>query len=126
MTPAVRAILDKYESDSPATKANLARILMQGKLGGTGKLIILPVDQGIEHSGGASFAPNPAYFDPENIVKLAIEGGCNAVASTLGVLGSVMLLGERPTPSDWLGLALVISASGSIMLPARKVAKATA
>ena len=55
----------------------------------TGYVSILPVDQGIEHSAGASFAPNPAYFDPENIVKLAIEGGCNAVASTLGVLGSV-------------------------------------
>jgi class I fructose-bisphosphate aldolase len=60
-----------------------------GRLAGTGFLSILPVDQGIEHSGGGSFAPNPAYFDPENIVKLAIEGGCNAVASTLGVLSSV-------------------------------------
>ena len=60
-----------------------------GRLAGTGYVSILPVDQGIEHSAGASFAPNPAYFDPENIVKLAIEGGCNAVASTYGVLGSV-------------------------------------
>lgn len=60
-----------------------------GRLGGTGYLSILPVDQGIEHSAGASFAPNPEYFDPENIVKLAIEGGCNAVASTYGVLGTV-------------------------------------
>jgi class I fructose-bisphosphate aldolase len=60
-----------------------------GRLANTGYLSILPVDQGIEHSAGASFAPNPEYFDPENIVKLAIEGGCNAVASTLGVLGSV-------------------------------------
>src|SRR5216117_3786910 len=60
-----------------------------GRLGGTGYMSILPVDQGIEHSAGASFAPNPAYFDPENIVKLAIEGGCNAVASSLGVLGAV-------------------------------------
>jgi len=59
-----------------------------GRLGGTGYLSILPVDQGIEHTAGASFAPNPMYFDPENIVKLAVEGGCNAVASTLGVLGS--------------------------------------
>src|SRR6266571_266017 len=58
-----------------------------GRLGGTGYLSILPVDQGIEHSAGSSFAPNPDYFDPENIVKLAVEGGCNAVASTLGVLG---------------------------------------
>src|SRR2546428_13719622 len=68
---------------------NLQRIIAQGRLGGTGYLSILPVDQGIEHSGGASFAKNPDYFDPENIVKLAIEGGCNAVASTFGVLGSV-------------------------------------
>src|SRR5258706_13200367 len=60
-----------------------------GRLGGTGYVSILPVDQGIEHSAGASFAKMPIYFDPENIVKLAIEGGCNAVASTLGVLGSV-------------------------------------
>src|SRR3989337_2000119 len=68
---------------------NLQWILHTGRLAGTGYVSILPVDQGIEHSGGASFAPNPAYFDPENIVKLAIEGGCNAVASTLGVLGIV-------------------------------------
>lgn len=68
---------------------NLEWLYENGRLGGSGYLSILPVDQGIEHSGGASFAKNPAYFDPENIVKLAIEGGCNAVASTFGVLGSV-------------------------------------
>ncbi|MHC4715281.1 MAG: class I fructose-bisphosphate aldolase [Planctomycetota bacterium] len=68
---------------------NLAWMFSNGRLGGTGYLSVLPVDQGIEHTAGASFAPNPAYFDPENIVKLAIEGGCNAVASTLGVLGAV-------------------------------------
>ncbi len=68
---------------------NLSRFYQHGRLGGTGYLSILPVDQGIEHSAGASFAPNPEYFDPENIVKLAIEGGCNAVASTFGVLGAV-------------------------------------
>jgi class I fructose-bisphosphate aldolase len=68
---------------------NLQNFFYHGRLVGTGYLSILPVDQGIEHSGGASFAPNPIYFDPENIVKLAIEGGCNAVASTLGVLGTV-------------------------------------
>jgi class I fructose-bisphosphate aldolase len=68
---------------------NLEWILRSGRLAGTGYLSILPVDQGIEHSAGASFAPNPDYFDPVNIVKLAIEGGCNAVASTLGVLGAV-------------------------------------
>ena len=66
---------------------NLEWIFQTGRLAGSGYLSILPVDQGIEHSAGASFAPNPMYFDPENIVKLAIEGGCNAVASTLGVLG---------------------------------------
>ncbi len=68
---------------------NLAWMYQHGRLAGTGYLSILPVDQGIEHSGGASFAKNPDYFDPENIVKLAIEGGCNAVASTFGVLGIV-------------------------------------
>lgn len=68
---------------------NLAQLFNFGRLKGTGYLSILPVDQGIEHSAGASFADNPDYFDPENIVKLAIEGGCNAVASTLGVLGAV-------------------------------------
>jgi len=68
---------------------NLQSMFDHGRLGGTGYLSILPVDQGIEHTAGASFAPNPIYFDPENIVKLAIEGGCNAVASTLGVLGLV-------------------------------------
>jgi len=68
---------------------NLQAIYGNGRLGGTGYVSILPVDQGIEHSAGASFAPNPIYFDPENIVKLAIEGGCNAVASTFGALSSV-------------------------------------
>ncbi|HEX5003527.1 MAG TPA: class I fructose-bisphosphate aldolase [Bacteroidia bacterium] len=68
---------------------NLSRIYNSGRLAGTGYVSILPVDQGIEHSAGASFAPNPDYFDPENIVKLAIDGGCNAVASTYGVLASV-------------------------------------
>jgi len=68
---------------------SIQTLLNTGRLAGTGHVSILPVDQGIEHSGGASFAPNPIYFDGENIVRLAIEGGCNAVASTLGVLGSV-------------------------------------
>jgi class I fructose-bisphosphate aldolase len=70
-------------------RQNLKTLFNHGRLKGTGYLSILPVDQGIEHSAGASFAPNPIYFDPENIVKLAIEGGCNGVASTLGVLGIV-------------------------------------
>jgi class I fructose-bisphosphate aldolase len=74
---------------SVATLRNFQTLMNTGRLAGTGYVSILPVDQGIEHSAGASFAPNPAYFDPENIVKLAIEGGCNAVASTVGVLGAV-------------------------------------
>jgi fructose-bisphosphate aldolase, class I len=74
---------------SPRVLGALQSMLSTGRLAGTGYVSILPVDQGIEHSAGASFAPNPVYFDPENIVKLAIEGGCNAVASTLGVLGAV-------------------------------------
>lgn len=78
------------ESDrSVPVLRNLQTVFNHGKLGGTGYLSILPVDQGIEHSAGASFAPNPSYFDPSNIVKLAMEGNCNAVASTLGVLGAV-------------------------------------
>ncbi|MFH1830429.1 MAG: class I fructose-bisphosphate aldolase [Pseudomonadota bacterium] len=77
-------------SDRPAqVLKSLQALFNHGRLAGTGYLSILPVDQGIEHSAGASFAPNPLYFDPENIVKLAMEGGCNAVASTLGVLGAV-------------------------------------
>src|SRR5436309_2870269 len=77
-------------SDRPVrVLGSLQSLINHGRLGGTGYVSILPVDQGIEHSAGASFAPNPMYFDPENLVKLAIEGGCNGVASTLGVLGSV-------------------------------------
>ncbi len=74
---------------NPQVLRSIQQLFDHGRLGGTGFLSILPVDQGIEHSAGASFAPNPIYFDGENIVKLAIEGGCNAVASTFGVLGSV-------------------------------------
>jgi len=74
---------------SPAVLRSLQSLFDNGRLSGTGYLSILPVDQGIEHSAGSSFAPNPQYFDPENIVKLAIEGGCNGVASTFGVLGTV-------------------------------------
>lgn len=74
---------------NPQVLNSLGRIFKAGRLSGTGHVSILPVDQGIEHSAGASFAPNPQYFDPENIINLAIEGGCNAVASTFGVLGSV-------------------------------------
>ena len=77
-------------SDRPIpVMRSLQWLFGSGRLAGTGYLSILPVDQGIEHSAGASFAPNPMYFDPENIVKLAVEAGCNGVASTLGVLASV-------------------------------------
>src|SRR5256712_13129226 len=78
-----------YSDRSPSVLRSMQSLFDNGRLAGTGYLSILPVDQGIEHSAGASFAPNPQYFDPENIVKLAIEGGCNAVASTFGVLGVV-------------------------------------
>lgn len=78
-----------HSDRSTAVLRSLQSLLDHGRLAGTGYVSILPVDQGIEHSAGASFAPNPQYFDPENIVKLAIEGGCNGVASTFGVLGSV-------------------------------------
>jgi class I fructose-bisphosphate aldolase len=78
-----------HSDRSPAVLRSLQSLFSNGRLAGTGYLSILPVDQGIEHSAGASFAPNPEYFDPDNIVKLAIEGGCNAVASTFGVLGTV-------------------------------------
>jgi len=84
--------VDRVVADSdrgPRVLRNLQALHDHGRLGGSGYMSILPVDQGVEHSGGASFAPNPIYFDPENIVRLAIEGGCNAVASTLGVLGAV-------------------------------------
>lgn len=84
--------IDKVWTDSNRniqTLRSIAALQNNGRLAGTGYVSILPVDQGIEHSAGASFAPNPIYFDPENIVKLAMEGGCNAVASTYGVLGAV-------------------------------------
>ena len=84
--------IDRVTSQSDRSTAvlrSLQSLLDHGRLAGTGYVSILPVDQGVEHSGGASFAPNPEYFDPEKIVKLAIEGGCNGVASTFGVLGSV-------------------------------------
>ena len=77
---------------------NLSYLTNSGRLKGTGYVSILPVDQGVEHSASASFAPNPDYFDPENIVRLAIEGGCNGVASTLGVLGSVARMYAHKIP----------------------------
>ncbi len=89
--PSPTFIDDVYQvtDRNPQVLRSLGSLFGHGRLGGTGYLSILPVDQGIEHSAGASFAANPLYFDPENIVKLAMEGGCNAVASTYGVLGAV-------------------------------------
>ena len=99
ITRNVRRILDCYESDSPGVKANLARILMQGKLGGTGKLVILPVDQGFEHGPARSFAPNPAAYDPHYHYQLAIDAGLSAYAAPLGMLeaGADSFAGQIPT-----------------------------
>lgn len=98
-TPTVKAILDKYESDNPGTKANLARILTAGKLGGTGKLIILPVDQGFEHGPARSFSVNPAAYDPHYHYQLAIDAGLSAYAAPLGPLeaGADTFAGQIPT-----------------------------
>ena len=95
----VKRILDNYESDCPGTKANLARILMHGKLGGTGKLVILPVDQGFEHGPARSFAPNPAAYDPHYHFKLAIDAGLSAYAAPLGMIeaGAGTFAGQIPT-----------------------------
>ncbi|NDA08076.1 MAG: class I fructose-bisphosphate aldolase [Alphaproteobacteria bacterium] len=99
ITRNVRRILDNYESDSPGVKANLARILMQGKLGGTGKLVILPVDQGFEHGPARSFAPNPPAYDPHYHYQLAIDAGLSAYAAPLGMLeaGADTFAGQIPT-----------------------------
>ncbi|NKE45987.1 class I fructose-bisphosphate aldolase [Roseomonas frigidaquae] len=86
LTPKVQEILSWYESDNPGTKANLARILMAGKLGGTGRMVILPVDQGFEHGPARSFAPNPAAYDPRYLFELALEAGLNAYAAPLGMI----------------------------------------
>jgi class I fructose-bisphosphate aldolase len=99
MTPQVRKILSWYESDNPGTKANLARILMQGKLGGTGRLLILPVDQGFEHGPARSFAANAPAYDPHYHFQLAIDAGLSAYASVLGMIeaGADTFTGQIPT-----------------------------
>jgi class I fructose-bisphosphate aldolase len=99
LTSKVKAILSNYESDNPGTKANLARILMQGKLGGTGRLVILPVDQGFEHGPARSFAPNPAAYDPHYLFELALEAGLSAYAAPLGMIeaGAATYAGTIPT-----------------------------
>jgi class I fructose-bisphosphate aldolase len=98
-TPTVKNILSAYESDNPGTKANLARILTQGKLGGTGKLVILPVDQGFEHGPARSFAINPPAYDPHYHYQLAIDAGLSAYAAPLGMLeaGADTFAGQIPT-----------------------------
>ncbi len=95
----VRKILAAYESDTPGTKANLCRILMHGRLGGSGKMVILPVDQGVEHGPARSFAPNPAAYDPHYHYQLAIDAGLNAYAAPLGQLeaGADTYAGAVPT-----------------------------
>jgi class I fructose-bisphosphate aldolase len=92
-------MLDWYESDNPGTKANLARILMEGKLGGSGKVVILPVDQGFEHGPARSFAPNPPAYDPHYHFQLAIDAGLNAFAAPLGMIeaGAASFAGAIPT-----------------------------
>jgi class I fructose-bisphosphate aldolase len=99
ITPRVKRILDNYESDNPGTKANLARMLMQGRLAGTGKLVILPVDQGFEHGPARSFAPNPDGYDPHYHFQLAIDAGLSAYASVLGMIeaGAGTFAGQIPT-----------------------------
>ncbi|WP_425229862.1 class I fructose-bisphosphate aldolase [Sphingomonas sp.] len=99
MTPAVKAILDKYEATSPSIKANLAQILNHGRLGGTGKVIILPVDQGFEHGPARSFAVNPPAYDPHYHYQLAVDAGLNAFAAPLGMLeaGADTFAGQVPT-----------------------------
>ncbi len=99
LTPKVKDILSWYESDNPGTKGNLARILMEGKLGGTGRVVILPVDQGFEHGPARSFAPNPAAYDPRYHFALAVEAGLNAYAAPLGMIeaGAASFAGAIPT-----------------------------
>ncbi|MBM3557039.1 MAG: class I fructose-bisphosphate aldolase [Alphaproteobacteria bacterium] len=99
VTKTVKKILDAYESDNPGTKANLARILCTGRLGGTGKVIILPVDQGFEHGPARSFAPNPPAYDPHYHFQMAVDAGLNAYAAPLGMIeaGADSFAGQIPT-----------------------------
>lgn len=99
VTPKVREILRNYESDCPGTKANLARMLMHGRLGGSGRLVILPVDQGFEHGPARSFAPNPPAYDPHYHYRLAVDAGLSAYAAPLGMLeaGADSFAGAVPT-----------------------------
>jgi class I fructose-bisphosphate aldolase len=107
---AVQRILANYEADNPGVKANLCRILMEGKLGGTGKVVILPVDQGFEHGPARSFAPNPAAYDPHYHFQLALDAGLNAYAAPLGMLeaGAGSYAGQIP-------LILKVNSANSLM-----------
>jgi class I fructose-bisphosphate aldolase len=109
LTPKVKEILGFYESENPGTKMNMARILMQGKLGGTGKLVILPVDQGFEHGPARSFAPNPDAYDPRYHFQLAIDAGLSAYAAPLGMIeaGAATFAGAIP-------LILKVNSSNSL------------
>ena len=109
ITRTVKKILDNYESDNPGTKANLARILMHGRLGGSGKMVILPVDQGFEHGPARSFAPNPDAYDPHYHYQLAIDAGLNAYAAPLGPLEAG---------------AVIAAATDAVAVPARGVVAA--
>ncbi len=121
ITPRIRKILSHYESDSPGTKANLARILMQGRLGGSGRLVILPVDQGFEHGPARSFASNPAAYDPHYHFQLAIDAGLSAFAAPLGMIeaGADSFAGAIPTilklnSANSLGAAKDQAMTGSV------------
>src|SRR5919204_4802230 len=98
VTDRVKQILANYSSDNPGTLTQIARLLNTGKLAGTGKLVILPVDQGFEHGGARSFAPNPDAYDPDYHFQLAIDSGCNAYAAPLGFLeaGAAPFSGQNP------------------------------
>jgi class I fructose-bisphosphate aldolase len=120
ITPRVKEILSWYSSDSPGTLTNLARLLGTGKLGGTGKLVILPVDQGFEHGPARSFAPNPAGYDPDYHFQLAIDAGCNAYAAPLGFLeaGAAKFAGQLP-------LILKLNNSDSLAKPEQPISALT-
>ena len=109
LTETVRSILAHYESDNPGTKANLARILMQGRLGGSGRLVILPVDQGFEHGPARSFAPNPPAYDPHYHFQLALDAGLSAYAAPLGMIeaGAASFATSAPR-HDWLNRSLFL------------------
>ena len=113
MTPRVKEILSWYGADNPGTLTNLARLLNHGRLGGTGRLVILPVDQGFEHGPARSFAPNPPAYDPRYHFELAIEAGCNAYAAPLGFL--------EAAARDYAGeIPLILKLNNSDSLSAEK------